>query len=96
VKLAFSREARGDLVRLRAFVAQHNPVAAQRLARRLIRGIERLLRNPRLGRRVTVAPDQMAPEEIRDWVVGEYIVRYLTAEERIVVLRMWHGKEQRA
>jgi plasmid stabilization system protein ParE len=96
VKLAFSREARGDLVRLRAFVAQHNPVAAQRLARRLIRGIERLLRNPRLGRRVTVAPDQMAPEEIRDWVVGEYIVRYLTAEERIVVLRVWHGKEQRA
>jgi plasmid stabilization system protein ParE len=96
VKLAFSREARGDLVRLRAFIAKHNPAAAQRLARRLIQGIERLLRNPRLGRRVTVAPDQVAPEEIRDWVVGEYVVRYLIADERIVVLRVWHGKEQRA
>jgi plasmid stabilization system protein ParE len=96
VKLAFSREARGDLVRLRAFIAKHNPAAAERLARRLIQGIERLLRNPRLGRRVTVAPDQMAPEEIRDWVVGEYVVRYLIADERIVVLRVWHGKEQRA
>ena len=96
MKLAFSREARGDLVRLRAFIAKHNPAAAERLARRLIQGIERLLRNPRLGRRVTVAPDQMAPEEIRDWVVGEYVVRYLIADERIVVLRVWHGKEQRA
>ena len=83
-------------MRLRAFIAQHNPAAAQRLARRLIKGIERLLRNPRLGRRVTVAPDQMAPEEIRDWVVGEYIVRYLIADARIIVLRVWHGKEQRA
>jgi plasmid stabilization system protein ParE len=96
VKLAFSREARADLVRLRAFIANHNPAAAQRLARRLVQGIERLLRTPRLGRRVTVAPDQVAPEEIRDWVVGEYVVRYLIADERIVVLRTWHGKEQRA
>ena len=96
MKLAFSREARGDLVRLRAFIAKHNPAAAERLARRLIQGIERLMRHPRLGRRVTVAPDQMAPEEIRDWVVGDYVVRYLIADERIVVLRVWHGKEQRA
>ena len=83
-------------MRLRAFIAQHNPAAAERLARRLIKGIERLLRNPRLGRRVTVAPDQVAPEEIRDWVVGEYVVRYLIADARIVVLRVWHGKEQQA
>lgn len=83
-------------MRLRGFIAKHNPAAAQRLARRLIKGIERLLRNPRLGRRVTVAPDQMAPEEIRDWVAGEYVVRYLIADQRIVVLRVWHGKEQRA
>ena len=47
------------------------------------------------GRRVTVAPDQVAPEEIRDWMVGEYVVRYLIADARIVVLRVWHGKEQR-
>jgi plasmid stabilization system protein ParE len=76
-------------VRLRAFIAKHNAAAAERLARRLIQGIERILRNPRLGRRVTVAPDQMAPEGIRDWVIGEYVVRYLIADQRIVVLRVW-------
>jgi plasmid stabilization system protein ParE len=95
VKLAFSREARGDLVRLRAFIAAHDPSAAERVARRLIRGIERLVRFPRLGRRVIVAPDELAPEEIRDWLVGAYVVRYLIAGDRIIVLRVWHEKEQR-
>jgi plasmid stabilization system protein ParE len=96
VKLAFAREARDDLVRLRAFVAVHNPAAAERIARRLIQGIERLIRHPRLGRRVNVAPVELAPEEIRDWLVGDYVVRYLIAEDRLIVLRVWHGKELRA
>lgn len=96
MNLAFSREARSDLVRLRAFIAKHNPAAAERVAKRLIQGIERLLRHPRLGRRVTIAPDQLAPEEIRDWPIGDYVVRYLITEDKIVVLRVWHGKEQRA
>jgi plasmid stabilization system protein ParE len=96
VKLAFAREARDDLVRLRAFVAVHNPAAAERIARRLIQGIERLIRHPRLGRRVNVAPGELAPEEIRDWLVGDYVVRYLIAQDRLIVLRVWHGKELRA
>ena len=95
MKLAFSREARGDLVRLRAFIAKHDPAAAQRVARRLIQGIERLIRHPRLGKRVAIAPGQTAPEEIRDWLVADYVVRYLIANDRIIVLRVWHGKEQR-
>ena len=95
MKLAFSREARGDLVRLRAFIARHDPAAAQRVARRLIQGIERLIRHPQLGKRVAIAPDQAAPEEIRDWLIADYVVRYLIANDRIIVLRVWHGKEQR-
>ena len=91
----FSREARGDLVRLRAFIAEHDPASAQRVARRLIQGIERLIRHPRLGKRVAIAPGQAAPEEIRDWLVADYVVRYLIANDRIIVLRAWHGKEQR-
>ena len=95
MKLAFAREARSDLVRLRAFIAKHNAGAAERIAMRLIQGIERLLRHPRLGRRVTAAPDRVAPEEIRDWPIGDYVVRYLITEDRIVVLRVWHAKEER-
>lgn len=95
MKLAFAREARNDLVRLRAFIAVHDPAAAGRVARRLIRGIERLMRFPRLGRRVSIGPDQVAPDEIREWPVGDYVVRYLIAGDRVIVLRVWHGREQR-
>lgn len=95
MRLAFAREARTDLVRPRAFIAVHDPAAAERVARRLIRGIERLMRFPRLGRRVNIGPDKVAPDEIRDWPVGNYVVRYLIAGDRIIVLRVWHGREQR-
>ncbi|NWG88219.1 MAG: type II toxin-antitoxin system RelE/ParE family toxin [Hydrogenophilaceae bacterium] len=95
MKLAFAREARNDLVRLRAFIAVHDPAAAARAARRLIRGIERLMRFPRLGRRVNIGPGEVAPDEIRDWPVGDYVVRYLIAGDRVIVLRVWHGRERR-
>lgn len=95
MKLAFSHEARSDLVRLRAFIAAHDPSAAERVARRLIRGIERLIRFPRLGRRVIAAPGEPAPAEIRDWLIGDYVVRYLIVGDGVIVLRVWHGREQR-
>ena len=95
MKLAFSREARSDFVRLRAFIAEHGPTAAERAARRLIQGIKRLVRHPRLGKRVGIAPGQIAPEEIRDWLVGDYVIRYLIANDQLIVLRLWHGKENR-
>jgi plasmid stabilization system protein ParE len=53
------------------------------------------MRFPRLGRRVTVTPGEAAPDEIRDWLVGDYVVRYLIAGDRVIVLRVWHGREQR-
>ena len=95
MKLAFAREARIDLVRLRTFIAEHDPAAAERAARKLKQGIERLMRHPRLGKRVTAAPDQIAPEEMRDWLVADYVIRYLIANDQIIVLKVWHGREQR-
>lgn len=41
------------------------------------------------------APGELAPEEIRDWLVGSYVVRYLIVGEKVIVLRVWHGKAQR-
>jgi plasmid stabilization system protein ParE len=28
-------------------------------------------------------------------LVGDYVVRYLIAGDRVIVLRVWHGREQR-
>jgi len=80
---------------LRDFIAENNPTAARHIARELLDGIRGLRRFPSMGKRVTIAPEVWAPDEIRDWFSGNYIVRYLILDDRFVILRVWHGKEGR-
>ena len=94
MKLAFSRDARGDFVRLRAFIAQHDPTAAERAARGLIQGIERLVRHPGSGSVLDIAPTRSRRGD-SDWLVGDYVTDYLIVNDQIIVLRLWHGKENR-
>jgi toxin ParE1/3/4 len=93
VNLVFTREAIADLVRLREFIAEHNPSAAARIAHELFERIEHLRRFPELGHRVLHAPDA---EAVRDAVFGRYVVRYLAHGGTVAVLRIWHGLESRA
>lgn len=32
---------------------------------------------------------------VREWVSGDYIVHYLSDDQVVTVLRIWHGKERR-
>lgn len=95
MKHAYSAEALLDLQRLHDFIAAANPAAAGHAARELLDGIRGLRHFPRMGKRVSTAPGQLAPEEIRDWFTGDYIVRYLILEDQLIILRVWHGKEER-
>jgi len=89
MKLEFSASAVRDLIRLRAFIAVHNPKAPERISLRLRKAIAKLVLHPNIGRPV---PDL---ENVRELVAGDYIVRYLQREEVIFILRIWHGKEFR-
>jgi plasmid stabilization system protein ParE len=86
----FAPEAVEDLVRLRGFIEKNNPIAAQRIARDLLLGMEKLKVFPEIGLKVIRA---FEPHRIRDLYIGNYIVRYLIGDGEIVVLRLWHGKE---
>ena len=88
--LIFSKAAVHDLVRLREFIAKHNPDAAQRVSRRLRGAIKGLVNNPQIGRPV---PD--LPGEIRELIFGKYVVRYEVRTNSLYVLRLWHAKEDR-
>jgi plasmid stabilization system protein ParE len=87
--LIFSARARDDLVRLREFIADKNPQAAQRVARVLRTAIGRLITHPHLGRPVEDLP------ACRDLVAGAYVVRYRVMDDAVEVIRVWHGKENR-
>lgn len=77
-------------------VEAHNPHAVRRVAEALRAGMSRLRQNPQLGRRVRLAPNTWAPAELRDWVTGEYVARYLVLEEIIVILQVWLVRERQA
>ena len=92
MRLAYSENAVADLVRLREFIAENDPLAAARVAAELLSRIENLGLYPEMGRAVELAP---SPKAIRDAVFGKYIVRYSAHTETIVILRIWHHNEDR-
>ena len=92
MKLVYSPAALADLVRLREFIAEKNPAAAQRISRELLNKLEHLKQFPLLGTEVRQAMDTKA---IRDLVVDRYVVRYLVAEKKMFILRVWHHREDR-
>jgi plasmid stabilization system protein ParE len=87
VKLFFTASAAADLKRLREFISEHDPAAAERVAYRLRRAIERLTDFPRLGKAVEEFTD------VRELIAGAYAVRYRLSQTAVTVLRIWHGKE---
>ena len=88
--LRYSPEAVADLTRLREFIAEKNPIAAQRIAGELLEGIKKLEAFPKIGLPVSRAPN---PERIRDLYIGHYVVRYWISDDAIYILRLWHAKE---
>jgi len=91
MKLQFSKAALHDLVRLREFIAQHNPKAAQRISQRLQGAIKGLVAMPKIAR-----PVENTPGEIRELIFGRYVVRYeIRGKDLLYILRIWHGKENR-
>lgn len=92
MKILYSPESVGDLIRLREFIEIKNPQAAQKIALSLNKGISQLKSFPLLGVEVELAPD---PEKIRDLIISNYIARYLIHSKQIYILRIWHHKEER-
>jgi toxin ParE1/3/4 len=89
MKLQFSESAVHDLERLRNFIAENNPQAAERVSLRLRQAIGKLVLHPDIGRPV---PEL---ENVRELIAGNYVVRYVHQEDTVFVLRVWHGKEFR-
>lgn len=92
MNVRYSREAVYDLRRLRGFIEDKNPRAAEKVASVILKGIAQLKEFPLLGTRVERAPD---PEAVRDLVIGKYLARYLVHETEIYILCIWHHREDR-
>ena len=84
-------EARSDLVRLYEFLSPVNRQAAAQVVRSLRAAPQRLVSFPLIGPRL----DDFRPRDVRRLVVGDYELRYEVRAETIVVLNIWHAREDR-
>lgn len=84
-----SDDALSDLERIVAYIAPHNPVAAERLGNQLLDAALSLNRFPERGRMV---PEFGRPE-LREIILRSYriIFRMNHADHSLEVVRFWHG-----
>ncbi|MBM7070719.1 type II toxin-antitoxin system RelE/ParE family toxin [Shewanella sp. 202IG2-18] len=86
-------DAIADLVRLREFIQDKNPSAAKRSATKIKEGALTLTNNPESGRPVRgLSPFR---EILIPFGAGNYVLRYREDNLTIVVVRVWHSKEER-
>jgi plasmid stabilization system protein ParE len=89
--LQWTANAYADLARLYAFLEPYNPAVAARTVQTLSAAPENLLANPRVSERL----EQFDTREVRRVLVGPYELRYEVLEASVVVLRLWHTREDR-
>src|SRR5277367_6081508 len=87
-------EAIADIERLHDFLKCKNPDGAARAAKAVLEGADLLKSNPAMGRPM---PDDTGR---REWFVpfaaGSYVLRYILEGDTVVVIRVWHSRENRA
>jgi plasmid stabilization system protein ParE len=91
VSIVWTPEAQDDVDRLADFVAAYDSGRADKIEEELSAAPKRLLEFPRRGSRFS----QYDPREIREYRTGGYLLRYELREGDIVVLRVFHGREDR-
>lgn len=88
VQVVWARSAAADLRTIRAYVAQFSPLAAQRLAGRLVNAARSLETSPDRGRPITRGRRELA-------VIPPYLIRYVHDAGRVVILEIRHGARER-
>jgi len=94
MKLIVSPAAIADLARLHAFLADKSEIAADRAVAALTAAIESLDTFPERGR---PAGSPNKRELIVPFGQSNYVLRYAyrAQTEEVIVLRIWHGREER-
>ena len=89
--LVWTDASLSDLDRIYRHLEPVNPQAAAQTTRLLVAAPRRILEFPRIGTRLR----EFDPREIHRIIVDDYEIRYEITQDTIVVLRVWHAREDR-
>lgn len=90
VEIVWSPLSRARLQEIRAYIAKDKPVAAERLAIRIVAVTEALRNHPYLGHAGTESG-------IRELIVGgtPYVVLYRVRRNRVTIQTIWHAAQRK-
>ena len=91
MKIKWSSKALCDVVRFYDFLAFKDKAAAARVLQSVTAAPNRLLDQERIGEKL----EEFDPREVRRIIIGRYEMRYEIQESLIIVLRIWHTREDR-
>ena len=91
-QVELSHHALADLGRLRRWLADKNPGAAKRAAAEIEQGIAQLGQFPLMGHESGGVGGR---ELAIDFGRNGYLVRYRVFGDRVIVTRIFHGRERR-
>ena len=88
-KIIWSEPALSDLTGLTTFIAEDNPLAAEKTGSAILGKIANLTKHPRIGR---IVPE-IGHKDIRELIYRPYrIIYHVDANRRMIeILRVWHG-----
>lgn len=92
--VVWRERAATDIVRLRGFLSDKDTQAAQRALRVIYGGGELLATHPKIGR--PISDGSYRRELFLAFGSGFYVIRYfLDINNTVVIVRVWHSKENR-
>ena len=94
MRLLWLPEALDDLERLFEFLLERDPVAAERAMRSIESGAESLMEFPERGR--PMGDETGRRELLIPFGAGAYVLRYRFYREEVVIIRVWHSREERS
>jgi plasmid stabilization system protein ParE len=91
MNIVWSSVAWADVDRLHGFLVEHDIDVADAVFDRLANAPSALLDFPRRGPRLS----EFDPREVREFRVGNYVLRYELVGTSLLVLRFFHVREDR-
>jgi plasmid stabilization system protein ParE len=91
MEIRWTGKALSDVVRLYDILAIKDMAAAARVVQSVTAAPNRLLDQERIGEKL----EEFDPREVRRIIIGRYEMRYEIQESIIIVLRIWHTREDR-
>ena len=94
VIVEWTDEALSDLDRFTAFLHERHPSLAKIVAREIVERVNVLSDHPRLGRAIAGREDYR--QIVLQVLNAAYVFQYRYDGKRLVMLRVFHGRENRA